>query len=292
MQCPTCQTQNSSGAICRQCGTDLKTQLIFSTPMQSSSVPPPPPPSSLDLMSAYIPYSANPYENRSPKPPKWRRLFVIVGIVMLLLVIILSVVGSYWYHEKVAYPSYLLGTGTLALADSLSQQDQWRSSVNASGGLCQFTKGAYHISSPGKTVFTECSSIRTFSSFAFEVHMTIMEGDCGGITFRESGTWQFYYFQICQYGSYTVSKYINSNNVIANKKLQDATHSGSISTGNGQQNKIAIIADGDTMTFYVNEQEVGQQRDSSYISGNIGLAASPGQNRTDVAYTNARVWGL
>ena len=61
----------------------------------------------------------------------------------------------------------------------------------------------------------------------------------------------------------------------------------------GQGNKIAVVASGSTMTFYVNERQIDQEQDSSYASGSLGLVANPGYDHaTDVAYTNARLWTL
>jgi hypothetical protein len=50
------------------------------------------------------------------------------------------------------------------------------------------------------------------------------------------------------------------------------------------------------MTFYVNEQQIDQEQDSSYTSGKIALTANPFYNKdahaTEVAYSNARLWTL
>jgi len=61
-------------------------------------------------------------------------------------------------------------------------------------------------------------------------------------------------------------------------------------SGLGQQNTMAVIADGSTMIFYINGQKIDQEQDSSYASGNVGLIADTSNNPTDVAYNNARVW--
>src|SRR3989442_15425475 len=102
------------------------------------------------------------------------------------------------------YPSYLTGNGTLALYDSLSQSDYWYNSSNTSfGGACQFTNGAYHISQTKPQRLFDCVAGPSFTNFAFEVHMTIIQGDCGGIVFRRDSTnANLYVFQVCQNGSY------------------------------------------------------------------------------------------
>jgi hypothetical protein len=63
----------------------------------------------------------------------------------------------------------------------------------------------------------------------------------------------------------------------------------------GHENKIAVVASGSTMTFYVNEQQIDQEQDSSYTSGKIALIANPYRpdgHVTDVVYSNARLWTL
>jgi hypothetical protein len=72
-----------------------------------------------------------------------------------------------------------------------------------------------------------------------------------------------------------------------------SSHNSVIHTGLGQQNKIAVVASGSTMTYYVNERQIDQEQDSSYTSGDIGLIAySPYDYATDVVYSNARLWTL
>jgi hypothetical protein len=99
----------------------------------------------------------------------------------------------------------------------------------------------------------------------------------------------FYDFTVCEDGTYTVAR---SDGIFALMTLRSGATS-AIHIGLGQQNKIAVVASGSTMTFYVNEQQVDQIQDSSYTSGAIGLLVhSVANHPTDVAYTNARAWTL
>ena len=119
--------------------------------------------------------------------------------------------------------------------------------------------------------------------------MTITQGDCGGIAFRDDSNNNFYRFTICQYGTYFVDKYMSASSPIALR----TSNSSAIRSGLGQQNKIAVVASGSTMTFYVNERQVDQVNDSNYNSGKIALIASPRYSHvTDVAYSNAKLWRL
>ena len=72
------------------------------------------------------------------------------------------------------YPSYFSEKGTLAFVDPLSQESgsQW-----ISGKGCQFTRGAYHVSEQRSNYFKWCPASGTFSNFAFEVQLMIVQGD-------------------------------------------------------------------------------------------------------------------
>ena len=86
-------------------------------------------------------------------------------------------------------------------------------------------------------------------------------------------------------------KYIDNSG--ANETMLWTGWSPAIHTGLGQQNTIAVVASGSTMTFYANEQQIAQVQDSSYTSGSIGLIADPAlRHPTEVVYRNARLWTL
>jgi eukaryotic-like serine/threonine-protein kinase len=263
------------------------------------------------------PYSVSQQQQFPPPPPPLPRRRVKTGpviVALILLLIMSSIVGvgvyqNYMYQVNAtaaastseanetakaqAYPSYLPGKGTLAFADPLSQESgsQWSAYSNNSGQACQFNGGAYHVSEQQHNVNMDCRARGAFSDFAFEVQLVIVQGDCGGMSIRENGQGQFYNLWICQNGRYEVVKYTNYSGSDA-KTLRDSSSS-AINPGLGQQNKVAVEASGSIMTFYVNEQQIDQEQDSSYTSGWIGLLADTQVgNVTDVAYSNARLWKL
>lgn len=243
-------------------------------------------------------------------PRSHAKIFIILGVLILLILAGIITGGAIQNQMSATqmradaqataqvlannpYPSYLLGSGTLAFVDPLSQANgsQWSSSTNGSGGACRFTGGAYHVSQQTHLSFNYCPATRIYSNFTFEVQMTITQGDCGGMIFREgSNGQQFYFFRICQDGNYGVARYSGSDNTDLRfgKSL-------AVQVGLGQGNKIAVVANGRTITFYVNEQQIDQIQDNSYTSGSIGLIAAPYYqtgSATDVAYSNARLWTL
>jgi hypothetical protein len=79
-----------------------------------------------------------------------------------------------------------------------SQNYNWDVTNILGGGGCAFTGGAYHAGMPQKGYISACFVQATnFSNFSYQIQMTIIKGDQGGIAFRaDSGKGSFYYFSI------------------------------------------------------------------------------------------------
>ena len=77
---------------------------------------------------------------------------------------------------------------------------------------CTFTNGAYQVVAPGTSTYHRCTAQNTnFSNFAYEVELTIVTGDCEGMLFRASASlWHYYYFRICQDGTYALYLYTHT----------------------------------------------------------------------------------
>jgi len=186
--------------------------------------------------------------------------------------------------------------GTLALYDPLNNKStsSWGEFNDNQGGNCKFTGGAYHVSelNTSKGTSNECFSSLDFSNFAFEVQAQILQGDSAGLTFRYNNTTSTsYIFYVGQDGSYELLICTGTNC----HDLVTTSTSSAIHQGIGQTNLIAVVAQGSTITVYVNHQQLASVNDSTYSHGQLGLAASPfttGGHPTEVAYTNAKVWKL
>jgi hypothetical protein len=151
-----------------------------------------------------------------------------------------------------------------------------------------FTGGAYQVSVAQPRILHECGPDPTFSNFVYQVQITITRGDFGGIAFRIDNTFtKYYYFRISQDGSYELVLNTGSHRQV----LQDGSGS-SIHTGLGQQNTLAVVANGNTITLYVNNQQVTSVNDSTYSQGRIGVIAGDGGNPTEVEFRDAKVWTL
>ncbi len=187
---------------------------------------------------------------------------------------------------------YPPGGGTLALLDPLhdnSQGHNW--DTNATN--CAFSGGTYHVSAPGTPFFASCAARSTnFSNFIYEVQMTIIKGDVGGMIFRADSTNKtFYLFYITQAGRYALRLCPG----ITCHDIVPATPSPAINLGLNKPNLVAVVAIGNTITLYVNHQQIASVTDSTFSHGQIGVVASAfvtAGHPTEAVYSNAKVWML
>ena len=66
----------------------------------------------------------------------------------------------------------------------------------------------------------------------------------------------------------------------------------SFKSGLNQANTIALVARGNNLYFYINNQFVDTASDGTFTSGKIGVFGEDSTNPTDAAFTNAQVWQL
>jgi hypothetical protein len=174
------------------------------------------------------------------------------------------------------------------LYDPLSFPGEWSDGSDTSfGGACNFTGDAYHISETGAHKNYICGGLTTYSDFAVQVQMIILKGDCGGIDFRSDGTGaKTYDFRVCSDGSYGLYLYTSNTK---SRALRTGS-SNQIKQGIKQTNTIAVVAQGTSISLYVNNGKIDSVNDSSYSSGEIGFIAVDDRDVTEVAYSNAKVW--
>jgi len=205
---------------------------------------------------------------------------------------------SYAHATATAASQQALFTQTTSvppsLNDSLNQQNgnRWEEDSKAGGGSCAFANGAYHTRMPQIGFFASCYDLsNTYSNFVFQVQMTILKGDRGGIIFR-SGNFHsnFYLFRASQDGSYNLFLYVD-NNGSNSESLAQGT-SPALHRGLNQPNKIAVFARGSNLSFFINQQYVTSVDDTTYKSGSIGVFADDQNSPTEVAFNNAEVWVL
>ena len=197
--------------------------------------------------------------------------------------------------------------GTLVMNDPLvdnSQGHQWREFNDTSiGNSCQFRDNAYHMVMVGNYGGTCIATATHFDNFAFQVQMTFFKYgqhfSGGGLVFRgNSATDQYYVLQIYESGQYSFYSCAGNDCSHGIAGYPAAALIPSFHLGLNQTNTIAVVANGNTFTFYANGQAfAGPIPDSTYTQGMIGLYAEGGSEggpgaTTDVAYSNAKVWQL
>jgi len=190
--------------------------------------------------------------------------------------------------------SALIPTGTLVLDDPLhdaSKGYQW-DQTTLSGGRCGFANGAYHVSAtqPGIVNCNPGTKVPALGNLTFQVQMTIISGDEGGLAFRvNQATTQYYYFAVASDGSYHLDLVDGGLN-LPSILLQGSN--AAIKKGLNVPNVLAAEANGPRISLYVNNTLIGNVTDSTYSSGQLGLVAGDMGNTTDVAFTSAKAWKL
>jgi len=153
-------------------------------------------------------------------------------------------------------------------------------------GTCLFTGGAYHNiePTPGYFHFHSCGPPGVYlRDFVFQVQMTIVKGDAGGIIIRWNADLLNDIFVINQDGSYELR---------ADLAIIKSGSSSAIKVGLNQSNLIAIAAHGNTLDLFVNKQYIASVNDSTQSEGAIGIVAHAISQPTEVEFRNAMVWTL
>jgi len=186
-------------------------------------------------------------------------------------------------------------SGTPALSDQLSAPsnnnwDQLSASNSTAGGSCSYTGGAYHSTMPKTSFFQPCfAEGPTYGNFAFQVQMTITQGDEGGIIFRaDPVNSKFYLFRISQSGAYDLFLYVDNQGSHAKNLLSNS--STLIKSGQNQTNTITVVARGANIYFFINSQYLDSVSNGMFSTGKIGVFGESNTNATDVAFSNAQVW--
>lgn len=180
---------------------------------------------------------------------------------------------------------------TPTLSDAMSGQSssQWEVLTSPEHGTCGFSGGSYHATMPQANFFQPCfATVPTFSNFAFQVQMTIVQGDEGGILFRANeASDQFYLFSLGADGSYQLYLYVNNQGAQAHLLLK-----GSSSPVQSQANEITVIAQGRDLFFYRNKQYLVSISDQTYSTGMIGVFGESQNQPTDASFQKIKVWAL
>jgi hypothetical protein len=182
---------------------------------------------------------------------------------------------------------------TPTFIDSMSDQTdrQWDELTSSANGTCGFQDGSYHAKMPTVGYFQPCFAQNTnFGDFAFQVNMTLIQGNLGGIIFRADNVNDKYYlFRISPKGMYDLFLYVGNDASQAKVLLQGNT---SLMNAAGQANTITLIARGNNFYFYINQKYLDSAHDATYNSGQIGVISDSSEQITEAAFSNVKVWML
>jgi hypothetical protein len=134
-----------------------------------------------------------------------------------------------------------------------------------------------------------CWSLPTnLNNFAFQVKMTIVRGDEGGLLFRiDKEKLNMCVFTINTEGAFNVAIFGNPLITLLHRP------GAAIKVGLGQANVLTVISQGETALFYANDHYLGQVTNAAIpMGGGIGLAAYDLLDPTTVVFNNLRVWKL
>ncbi len=222
--------------------------------------------------------------------------FIIASIVLVIL--------QPWPHStSIPYPP---GKGILVLNDPLSSNDNnkdWPVGEQTYG-FCQFIGLEYHVSENQEGYSNTClAKTPQFTDFVYQVEMTILKGAGGGIIFRAENIENYY--------ELTITPFILAAHyqlgLVANGKLTSLVQNGLISPSfftAGGSNLVAIVATGESITFYMNEIKIFSKDDGGYSKGHIGVFAislnsqqdeyitSQTSGPSEVSFRDAKIWTI
>lgn len=198
-------------------------------------------------------------------------------------------------HLPNPYPPY---GGTLRINDPLSDNsarydwmdDRDDSSPDVDG--CQFCDGAYQITNRQQTqpYMSYCLAMRTnFSNFVYQIEATLLKGQEIGVVFRQTPGYRFYYFFIRLDGTYGLK--CSQGEERRSHLAQGTSHA--IKGALNEPNVLAVIANGNIIDLYVNQQHLKSVVDNTYRSGRIGTATGiEARSSNQAVFKNVMLWTL
>jgi hypothetical protein len=174
------------------------------------------------------------------------------------------------------------------LNDPLTNPDTNNWDTNAN---CSFKGGSYHVTASQKGFFFDCAARNTkFSHFLFQVKMTFVQGDYGGILFRADLTNnKFYLLRIDRATSgYDLYSYTGKKATDA-KRLLTGTSS-ALNAGLNESNQIAVLARDQGIRIYFNSTYIDSVNDATVDNGAISLFAEDNEVPAEVHFQQAQVW--
>lgn len=189
-------------------------------------------------------------------------------------------------------PGMTAGAGPLLFQASFTSDEGWLLSTDADGAA-SLSRGSLVIavSRPGASRYV-LVPIPPVADYLFEA--TIRAELCDaedevGLLFRVSPLEDHYRYTLSCGGAARMTRVLGTGAAV----LAGPADVSSAIPGSPAENHLAVLARGQTFTFFVNGLEVLQSRDSQLISGGLGIfVRSASQGQTTVSVTSLAVTDL
>jgi len=266
-------------------------------------------------------YASSPYRTEAPPPPPTvKKRKKSVGFVIVLCVVLLAVIGAGVFV-------FVIKPGTGSPSQSVSQNQPASSSdrqalynetistppvmndalsgpsnfgvdnYTGQGGntRCFFRLGQLHsLAKP--TYFSPCYAVATnYQDFILQVKMSILLGHSGGLVFRaDYSNDKGYQFRISMDGTYVLNRIIldQQGNIQSAGEAVTSGSSALVHKGFNQTNQLAVIAQGNTISLFINGKYVASATDSTYKSGQVGVYVDADAGPVEGAFNTLQVWKL
>jgi len=182
--------------------------------------------------------------------------------------------------------------GNPALADSFSRNTgQWNVETG-SRALSFISRGRLTIQVPEEELFrwVRFDSDEAFADFYVEIDATHIDGPTDGmmgLIFRYEDADNFYVFLADAEGYFAVLSYIDGEL----DRVIDWTKAAALNTGEGAENRLAVLASGREIVVLANDEELDRVYDRTFVDGKIALIAGTNEDGDlEVAFDNFGLW--
>jgi hypothetical protein len=155
-------------------------------------------------------------------------------------------------------------------------------------GELYFEEGEYHLVSDQANRLVWGYYDTSYLDFAFQVDARLVAGDDAqyGMAFRIKDSGSFYYFVLSSTGRYMLQKSVDGEWT----SIKGWTSSPAIRKGK-ESNTLKVTCQGESITLYVNGQQLTGVTDSAIGFGKVGMIVGAGKDPpAHVAFDNVLVW--
>ena len=181
---------------------------------------------------------------------------------------------------------------TPPLTDNFSRNTGQWTVDKGSDALRTISRGRLIVSIPEEELFrwAALDTGQSYADFYVEVDAERLDGPedgMMGIIFRYADADNFYAFLTSADGYYALVKYVDGEL----ERLVDWSESDALDTGDGAENRLAVLAAGRDLVILANDEELDRVQDRSFADGEIALLAGTNTDAgLEAAFDNFSLW--